>query len=317
MSTYHLLDPAIRPALEFYPEIELTADILPAVRQVTATALKLADAEAAGVNREQIEVPGMEPGQPGVRCLKYSPVEKSATTAAYLHIHGGGLVLGSPEMSDLHNVILAAKLGITIVSVDYRLAPEHPFPAPLDDCYAVLAWLHGNADKLGVDPNRIAVGGESAGGCLAAALAIQARDAGDFAICYQLLTYPMLDDRTGSPAAPGDPLTGEFVWDRDKNRFGWGCYLGDSTPAAPAVPARVESVAGLPPAWIGTAALDLFRDENIEYAQRLLSAGVAAELVVYPGTCHGFQRAEQAPVSKQFFRDHLEALGRGLSLGAS
>ena len=144
--------------------------------------------------------------------------------------------MGSPEMSDPLNVFIAAQLGITILSVDYRLAPEHPLPAPLDDCYAALAWLHGNAQTLGVDPGRIAIGGESAGGGLAAALALHARDRGEYPICYQLLTYPMLDDRTGTPESPADPLTGEFVWNRDKNKFGWDCYFGNSPREAPGAP---------------------------------------------------------------------------------
>jgi acetyl esterase/lipase len=314
MSTFDLLDPAIQPVLEFFPEFELTTDALPLIRQFAADSIVLADTDGTDARREEIEVPGVEVGQPPVRCLKYSPDSRKHSGGAYLHIHGGGYVLGSPEMMDEHNLKLAAELGITVLSVDYRLAPEHPVPAPLDDCYAALAWLHANSDALAVDPQRIALGGESAGGGLAAALALRARDAGEYPVCYQLLTYPMLDDRTGSAEFPADPVTGEFVWTREKNSFGWGCYLGGANTEAPSVPARAASLEALPPAWIGTAALDLFREENIDYAQRLMAAGVAAELIVYPGACHGFQRAVDAPVSRQFLRDHMEALKRGLNI---
>ena len=176
--------------------------------------------------------------------------------------------------------------------------------------------MHQNADELGVDTDRIAIGGESAGGGLAAALAIHARDKGEYPICFQLLTYPMLDDRTGSENQPGDPLTGEFIWTRERNRLAWAYYLGASEPQTPYVPARTESLAGLPPTWLSTAALDLFRDENIDYAQRLLKAGIATELIVYPGTCHGFQWATEANVPKQYLRDHAEALSRALCASA-
>ena len=140
-----------------------------------------------------------------------------------------------------------------MLSVDYRLAPEHPIPAPLDDCYAALSWLHENATDLGVDPQRIGIGGESAGGGLAAALAIKARDAGEYPICWQALTYPMLDNRTGSEAYPGDALVGEFVWTRELNQYGWQSYLGQAAPEAPQVPARLQSFEGLPPTWMFTA----------------------------------------------------------------
>lgn len=222
--------------------------------------------------------------------------------------------MGSVEGSDISNLQLCSKLGIVILSVDYRLAPEHPIPAPLDDCYAGLAWLHQNAGSLGVEPDRIGIGGESAGGGLAAALAIRARDAGDYAICHQHLTYPMLDNLTGTDAQPGDPLVGEFVWTRSRNRFGWNAYLGEAAPEAPQVPARVGSHAGLPSTWMFTAALDLFRDENVDYARRLLEAGVSVELLMYPAACHGFQLLPGTRLTARFTEDHRTALSRGLGL---
>ncbi|MEQ9434293.1 MAG: alpha/beta hydrolase [Hyphomonas sp.] len=314
MSTSYLLDPEIRPAIEAFPKISIASEHLPALRELIARQYAFADLTDTGLSRDVIEVPGLKAGQPAVRCLKYTPTQGARPSGAYLHIHGGGYVMGAPEMSDARNVRLASALGITVLSVDYRLAPEHPIPAPLDDCYAALAWMSQNAKQLGIDPQRIAIGGESAGGGLATATAQWARDTGDYPICFQLLTYPMIDDRTGSAEKPGDPLTGEFIWTRDHNRTGWAYYLGDAVPAAPYVPARATDLSRLPPTWIVTAAMDLFRDENIDYAQRLLSAGVATELVVYPRVCHGFQQAADAQVTKRYLRDQLEALRRGLRI---
>ena len=161
------------------------------------------------MQRESITLSGANWDVP---CLLYTPKAGKAE-AAYLHIHGGGYVAGQMERSDPMNTLIASQLGITVLAVGYRLAPEHPVPAPLDDCYSALAWLHDEAERLGIDRERIAIGGESAGGGLAAALAIRARDAGDYAVCHQHLTYPMLDNLTGSESAPGDPLVGEFGMD--------------------------------------------------------------------------------------------------------
>ena len=245
-------------------------------------------------------------------CLLYAP-EKRGSTGAYLHIHGGGYIGGRKEYADLMNTRIAATLGVIVLAVGYRLAPEYPVPVPLDDCYAALAWLHDQSTNLRIDPARIAIGGESAGGGLAAALAIRARDEGKYPVCHQHLTYPMLDDRTGTPEHFGDPLVGEFVWNRESNRFGWSCYLGEYPAQAPFVPARVAQVDGLPPTWMFTVSMDLFRDENIEYAQRLLAAGIDTELVVMPGACHGFQLLPNTSFSKRYADTHLEALGRALN----
>jgi acetyl esterase/lipase len=169
--------------------------------------------------------------------------------------------------------------------------------------------------ELGVDLKRIGVGGESAGGGLAAALAIKARDEGEYGLCWQQLTYPMLDDRTGSSQHYGDPLVGEFVWTRELNQYGWSSYLGNAERTAPQVPGRLEEFRDLPPAWMFTASLDLFRDENILYAQNLMRSGVACDLVVYPGACHAFQRIERAAISKRYREEFVSSLKRGLKCG--
>ena len=313
MKTKHLLDPELHPLLELLPPFELDDEQLPLVRDNAAVAAELGDPAQAGVTREEIHADNG--AGPDVRALLYRPPENAASGAGYVHIHGGGYVMGRPAMSDPVNLEVCARLGVVVLSVDYRVAPEHPIPAPLDDCYTGLAWLHEHAQALGVERNRIGIGGESAGGGLAAALAIKARDAGEYAICHQHLTYPMLDDRTGTPERPGDPLIGEFVWTRKSNQYGWRSYLGDAPAQAPQVPARLEDFTGLPATWIATAALDLFRDENLEYAHKLMRAGVRTELISYPAACHGFQMMPGTQLGAQYANDHLHALARGL--GAS
>jgi len=311
MSTQHLLAQELHPIIERMPATDITDENLPRFRAVGAQNIVLADAEAAGVTRTEITVPGVDGP---VRCLLYKPPSSDALRPGYLHVHGGGYIMGSPEGSDIGNVAICAKLGVVVLSVDYRLAPEHPIPAPLDDCYAGLQWLHENAQTLSVDRERIGVGGESAGGGLAAALAIRARDVGDFAICHQHLTYPMLDDRTGDAAHYGDPLVGEFVWTRARNQYGWRSYLGDAPAAAPQVPARVADVSGLPHTWMFTVSLDLFRDENIAYAQRLLAGGVPVELELFAGACHGFQLLPGTALGARYVRAHMAALAHGLGV---
>jgi acetyl esterase/lipase len=308
MTTEHLLDPELLRIPELIPAFRFTRENLPAHRAKRAQETALGDAASYSVHRESVTVPGEDHDVP---CLLYIP-EARQSDGAYLHIHGGGYISGQVERSDPMNTMIASKLGVVVLSVGYRLAPEHPVPAPLDDCYAGLAWLHNESGRLGINRNRIAVGGESAGGGLAAALAIHARDLGEYPVCHQHLTYPMLDNLTGTEEFPGDPLVGEFVWTRDSNRFGWSCYLGEHDAVSPHVPSRVETVVGLPPTWMFTAALDLFRDENIAYAQRLLAAGIATELIVMPGACHGFQLLPGTSLGKSYVNDHLRALGKAL-----
>lgn len=317
MSTRHLLDPELLPLLEM-PALKFTDAGMPKLRKLLEQREVVGDAARHAVSREEISVVSADGTE--ITCLLYKPPpsgsESGSNHPGYLHIHGGGYIIGSAKQADIMNLQICAKLSAVVVSVNYRLAPEHSIPAPLDDCYAGLAWLHDNAHVLGVDPARIGIGGESAGGGLAAALAIKARDAGEYAICHQHLTYPMLDNLTGSEAQPGDPLVGEFVWTRESNAYGWRSFLGDAEPVAPQVPARVADYTGLPPAWIFTAGLDLFRDENIAYARSLLGAGVAAELLVYPSACHGFQQLPGTRLGARFAADHLSALARGLEVDA-
>lgn len=240
----------------------------------------------------------------GVRL--YRPAGIAEPTAALLWIHGGGYVFGSAQQDDALCLRFSKALGITVASVDYRLAPEHPYPAPLEDCYAALTWL---AALPAVDPARVAIGGASAGGGLAAALALLARDRGALTPAFQLLVYPMLDDRSSS--APPNP--NHRLWDPRANEFGWVSYLGGADPAV-AVPARRTDLSGLPPAWVGVGTHDLFHDEDVEYARRLVEAGVPCQVERIPGAFHGFDLvAAKLPVSQQFFRMQCDALRPALS----
>jgi acetyl esterase/lipase len=235
-----------------------------------------------------------------------------------LHLHGGGFNAGSARSSLPHVQELAAALDVTIVSVDYRLAPETRHTGSRADIYAALLWLHTHGKEIGVDPARIALLGESAGGGHAALLAVAARDRGDVPVMFQALIYPMLDDRTGA-SREVPPHLGAFGWNADNNRFGWRCFLGQEpgTDAVPtsAVPARLADLAGLPPAFIGVGALDLFAEESLAFAGRLIGAGVPTEAVLVPGAFHGFDMlCRNAAASKRFTAAKLGALRRALGL---
>ncbi|GAB2996339.1 esterase [Mycobacterium bourgelatii] len=246
----------------------------------------------------------------GVGVRLYRPAGLEGRGPALLWIHGGGYVLGTAQQDDGLVRRFGEKLGITVASVEYRLAPEHPYPAPLEDCYAALRWL---AELPAVDPARVAIGGASAGGGLAAALALLARDRGEIAPAFQLLVYPMLDDRSATtPARPTYRM-----WDPRANQFGWAAYLGNADPAE-AVPARRTDLSGVPPAWIGVGTHDLFHDEDLAYAQRLTNAGVPCQVEVVPGAFHGFDLVvPKNPVSQRFFAAQCDALRGALVPAAS
>lgn len=256
-------------------------------------------------------------GCPDVTVRMYCPADLPPLAAALYWIHGGGLVLGSIDDTDAACAGLAARLGIIVASVEYRLAPESPFPAPLEDCYAGLVWLTRHADEFGIDTSRIAIGGGSAGGNLTAALALLARDRGEVAVAFQLLISPMLDDRNDATASPSasDPR----LWNRAANQFGWDAYLSGRAGAPDispyAAPARASDLAGLPPAYINVGDLDLFLDEDVAYASALARAGVPVELHVYPGAFHGsVNYASRSRLSRRWLADERNALARALGV---
>jgi acetyl esterase/lipase len=300
--------------LEMIPPIELSAETLAEVRaQGPLLPVELPPGAEPGL----AEAPGRD-GAPAVPLRIFAPPGEAKPRPAILQIHGGGYVLGSAEMSDFGNHMLAGEQDAVVVAVDYRLAPETPFPGPVEDCYAALDWLAANAAALGVDPARIALFGQSAGGGLAAALALLARDRGGPKLAAQFLIYPMIDHRTGGDDDPRpNPMAGEFLWTRDLNRFGWSSLRGDGPIAAERIghfsAALAGDLSGLPPAYIATGALDLFLEEDVDYALRLMRAGVPTDLHVYPGAFHAFDLMAEAQVSKRFAADLASAFRQGLA----
>ncbi len=262
------------------------------------------------VTREDVSLEGR--GTASVRV--HRPVVRRADAPGVVWMHGGGLVLGDNRMDDARFDKWCRELGIVGVSVEYRLAPEHPYPTPLEDCYAALAWIHHNAASLGVDPQRIGIGGASAGAGLAAGLALLARDRAEFAVAFQLLIYPMIDDRQTTPSSSwSDP-----IWSPAANTFGWTSYLGaakgTTNVPAYAAAARATDLAGLPPTLVTVGALDGFSDEDIDYAKRLRLAGVPTDLIVYAGAPHGFDTfGEFTAVSRRANRDVDEWLAARVS----
>ncbi len=244
----------------------------------------------------------------GVRLFR--PVGATGPTPALLWIHGGGYVIGTAKQDDRLCRRFSKRLGIAVASVEYRLAPEHPYPMPLEDCYSALTWLAG---LPAVDSDRVAIAGASAGGGLAAALALLARDRGSseggVTPAFQVLVYPMLDDRSSATAeSPNYRL-----WNTRSNRFGWTAYLGDTDPRV-AVPVRRDDLGGLPPAWIGVGTHDLFHDEDLAYAARLTEAGVPCHVEVVPGAFHGFDMVvPKAQVSQRFFDSQCDSLRAALA----
>lgn len=310
MSTRHLVDPELLPLIDGFPPGPITAENLGELR--AAGAARQAALPPPPVAPEPRSIPG-PPGAPEVPVLVYRPKGQTLPVAALLHFHGGGMISGAPDLTALGSAAVALEIGFVVVSVGYRLAPETPFPGPHEDGYAALTWLFGEALALGIDPASIAVSGDSAGGGLAAALALIARDRGEFPIAAQFLTYPMLDHRTGGRDDPyANPATGEFAWTRASNRFGWAALQGDYAIDDGRIgwfsPARATSLAGLPPAWIGVGTLDLFRGECEAYARRLDHAGVATQLHLYPGAPHAFNAVAEAGVTRAWRADLTAAL---------
>jgi acetyl esterase/lipase len=317
------LDPELRVMVEKLPtDRPMDLNEIPTARvkmkkMVTAMLAGLPAVE--GATSQDHFVPGAQ-GDPDVRVRVYRPADQPSKLPALYWIHGGGYVIGDIEQDDRLMKQLVKRINCVAVSVDYRLAPEDPFPAPVEDCYAGLKWLFGHAEELGVDRSRIAIGGASGGGGLCAGLALLARDRGEVRPAFQLLIYPMIDDRNVTPASYA--ITDPRMWNRESNRLGWKAYLrrdgGGANVSPYAAAARATDLTKLPPAYIPVGALDLFVDENIEYAQRLIQAGVPTDLHIYPGAFHGFDVfAPSATVLKQFKADREKALKRALHRAAT
>lgn len=310
------VDPDLRPAARMIQGMDkavppLSAETLPAWRKMGESFGRPPLATTPYVRRT---IPGPK-GAPDVTIFVIN-AKPGTRRPAILHTHGGGFVTGAAGVGVRELQELTAALDCCVVTVDYRLAPEATFRDSMEDNYAGLRWLRDHAAELGVDPSRIAVMGESAGGGHAALLAILARDRKEIPLAFQLLVYPMLDDRTGSLRKPPTPM-GRVGWNAEANRFGWRAFLGGE-PGGPntpirAVPARTADLAGLPPTFIGVGSIDLFVEEDIDYAWRLIEAGVSTELVVVPGAFHGFDMiAAATPPAQRFAAAKIAALRRAL-----
>lgn len=279
-----------------------------AVEQMLA-ALEIPD--NPNVTKEDRVVAG-PPGAPDVALRIYRPKNANKTLPGIYYIHGGGMVLGSVEGEDATASRLCDQVGAVVVSVEYRLAPECPHPAPSEDCYAGLVWMAQNADDLGFSTDRLAIYGGSAGGGLAVATALLARDRSGPSLAFMMPIYPMIDDR--NVTASSHEVTGVGIWDRSANEEAWQWYLGGKDIDQYAAPARATDLAGLPPAFIDVGTVDLFRDEDIEFAQRLMAAGVPCELHVHPGAYHASETfAPDAVLTRRIWALRIDALVRALS----
>ncbi|HEX4430466.1 MAG TPA: alpha/beta hydrolase [Frankiaceae bacterium] len=302
MNPNELLDPAIAKAVQALPFEALTDEQVAMIRSV-----QLPSVVSDAVERTDHVLPG----EPSVSVRVHRAKGVSGALPCVYSIHGGGYVIGSNAMDDAMFDQLCPALEIVGVSVEYRLAPEAPYPGPLEDCYRGLLWTFEHSGELGIDPSRIGIRGISAGGGLAAALALLTRDRAEVSLAFQLLDCPMLDDRQRTHSSQQEGLP---VWSRESNTYGWRAYLGDlyGTDNIPytAAPGRAEDLSNLPPAYVSVGTVDGFLDEDVDYATRLNHAGVPTELHVYPGACHGYQMAVDSEITVQSSRDAREWLRR-------
>lgn len=321
MSSRNNVDPELLELLDGYEALGLNAnpvskETLDYYRSALAGAYESAPpTDKTDLAVEEVYVQSSNDGYE-IRALLYRPVHLDKRIPALLYVHGGGYVLGAPEYHEERCCRIARELGITVFAPAYRLAPENPFPSGLDDCYQCLQEMENRADDFGIDPERIAIFGDSAGGGLAASVVQRTVAEYGPAIVFQALHYPMLDHRTGKEEGLIDDRCGEFVWTRESNRYAWSAYLGDNSPedTSYAIPALQADLSDLPPSFITAASLDLFLDEDIAYTRRLLASGIKTEFIIYPGTFHLFEQASGATISQKFEQDLLFALRRGLSL---
>jgi acetyl esterase/lipase len=288
-------DPELRPFLDALaaggrPEFSL--ENIPLIRQAPPLVPPPTDEDlrrGGAYEVTRVSAPGPA-GAPDVPLLVLRPAAAAAPVACLYFIHGGGMIIGDNRSGLAGALDHAQELGLAVVSVDYRLAPETPHPGPVEDCYAGLAWTVEHAAELGIDPARVIVGGVSAGGGLSAAVALLARDRGGPALAGQLLICPMIDDRNNTPSAR--QMAGLGVWDQSANNTGWTALLGDARggpDVSPyAAPARATDLSGLPPAFVDVGSAETFRDEDVAYATRIWQAGGSAELHVWPGGFHAF-----------------------------
>jgi acetyl esterase/lipase len=316
MSRRHLIHPDVRDPLEqLLAAIPGGFNSIPDIVQRRATVTQLLAAMEIppnpNVTSEDRMVPGPD-GAPDIKVRIYRPTDATGTLPGIYFIHGGGMILGDIDGEDAVATQICERVDAVVVSVEYRLAPEHPYPAPVEDCYAGLVWMARHAGELRFDPDRLAVYGGSAGGGLTIAISMLARDRGFPALRFQMPIYPMIDDRNETPSSY--EITDIGLWDRAGNIEAWKWYLGDGKPDQYAAPARAEDLTGLPPTFIDVGTVDLFRDEDITFAMRLMQAGVPTELHVNPGAYHAAEVfAPECELSGVIWARRIEALRRALA----
>jgi acetyl esterase/lipase len=316
MTARDLIDPECRIPLEQFLEampggINAIPDIVER-RAALAAVFAMMEAPAnPNVATEDRTVPGPD-GAPDIMVRIYRPVNTTGALPGIYYVHGGGMIMGNVASEDATASMLCEQIGAVVVSVEYRLAPETPHPGPVEDCYAGLRWMAANAGELGVDPSRLALYGPSAGGGLVLGTALLARDRGGPAARFVMAIYPMIDDT--STTSSSHEITDVGIWDRAGNIEAWAWYLGDGDPDPYAAPARADDLAGLPSTYIDVGTVDLFRDEDIAFANRLMQAGVPCELHVNPGSYHGSELfAPEAPLSRRILAARIDAMQRGLA----
>ncbi len=320
-STHPPFDPELSAALAVMPadmQYPMLAEDIPAWREQLGQMVAVDDdalRRGGAVELEERQIPGPE-GAPDLSVLILRPTRGSGPWPGIYHTHGGGMVMGDRRTGAEELALWADEVGVVAVSVEYRLAPEHPHPAPVEDCYAGLAWTGGHCDELGIDPSRLLIAGASAGGGLAAGTALMARDRGGPPLSHQILMCPMLDDR--GITASSQELDGEGIWDRTSNVTGWTALLGDARggpDVSPyAAPARAEDLTGLPATFIDVGSVETFRDEAIDYAARLSRAGVSVEFHLWAGGFHGFDgMAPQTALAQASRATRLSYVRRALA----
>jgi acetyl esterase/lipase len=314
MSFEQRLDPELRVAVAKMPDIsDITVDVPTHRQELLEMMAAFSPPPLKNVTMEDRHIPGPA-GAPEVFVRVYSPEKRTESLPGVMWIHGGAFLFGHPSADDGICQRFVDQVECVVVSVDWRLAPENPFPAGVEDCYAALQWIVASAAELGIDPDRVAVAGGSAGGGVTAGLALLARDRGGPKLAFHMPLFACLDDRHMTPSS--HEITYPKVFNRDVSLKAWKLYLGSNQQGevSPyATPARAKDLSGLPPTYMYVGELDLLRDENIEYATRLLQAGVSTEFHVYPGAFHGFEGAvPSAALSQRATSGYINALKRAL-----
>ncbi|GAA2599321.1 alpha/beta hydrolase [Winogradskya consettensis] len=316
MSRRELIDPEVRVPLDQLLEalpggFNAVADIVERRAAVKAMLAAIEVPDNPRVRKEDRTIAGVH-GEPDISIRVYRPVDATTDLPGIYFIHGGGMILGSVDGEDPIATLLCDRVGAVVVSVEYRLAPENPHPVPVEDCYRGLVWTAEHARELGIDLDRLAIFGASAGGGLTIATALMARDRRGPALTFMMPIYPMIDDRNQTSSSY--EITDIGIWDRSGNIEAWAWYLGGKPADQYAAPSRAEDLTGLPPAFIDVGTVDLFRDEDIAFAQRLMQAGVPTELHVHPGSYHAAETfAADAALSTRIWALRVDALRRALA----